>query len=63
MYDHLGSMHLHIGDNSTLTLINTVSLPSASFGKRYCFQLRTNGLGTLLGHREPRAPVLPFVPA
>ena len=60
MSDQLGSMHLHSGDNSTFTLINTVSLPSASFGKTHCFPLRSNGPGTSLGPWEPRAPVSPF---
>ena len=63
MSDHLRSMHLHSGDNSTLTLINPLSLPSASFGKTHCFQLRTNGPGTPLGPRGPRAPVSPLVAA
>ena len=32
-----------------ITLINPLSLPSASFGKTQCFQLRANGPGTPLG--------------
>ena len=63
MSDHLGSMHLHSGDNSTLTLINTVSLPSASFRKTQCFRLRTDGPGPPLGPWGLQVPVSPFVPA
>ena len=49
MSNQLGSMHFHSGDNPTLTLINALSLPSASFRKTHCFRLRTDGPGPPLG--------------